>query len=255
MPSSKRRPLLVLSLYVLLSLAATWPLARQLGSAIPGDSFDGWQNVWNLWWMRESWLVRHASPYFAPILHYPTGADLRFQTMAPFNGLVTLPIQLVFGLLPAYNTAVLFSFVIGGFGAYLLALYALRGLRDKQGNIRNPHSAIAQFRIHHSAFIVPHFLLSLHRRPDLRLLPLPLRPPAGPPPAHRPAVDPILRSVFAARARPLHSPPPSAFRLSTQRSTLCHSLTASKPASSSSWSDCAIGIMSCIVCSSPAWRC
>ena len=127
MHSSKRRPLLVISLYVLLSVAATWPLAQQLGSVIPGDSFDGWQNVWNLWWMRESWLVRHASPYYAPVLHFPTGADLRFQTMAPFNGLITLPIQLVFGLLPAYNAAVLFSFVIGGFGAYLLALYALRG--------------------------------------------------------------------------------------------------------------------------------
>ena len=59
--------------------------------------------------MRESWLVRHASPYFAPILHYPTGADLRFQTMAPLNGLVTLPIQLVFGLLPAYNTCLLYT--------------------------------------------------------------------------------------------------------------------------------------------------
>ena len=93
MPPSKRRQLLVLGLYILISLVATWPLARQLGSAIPGDSFDGWQNVWNLWWMRESWLVHHASPYVAPILHYPTGADLRFQTMAPFNGLVTLPIQ------------------------------------------------------------------------------------------------------------------------------------------------------------------
>ena len=54
--------------YALLALMMTWPLARQLGSAIPGDSFDGWQNLWNLWWMREAWLVRHISPYATDML-------------------------------------------------------------------------------------------------------------------------------------------------------------------------------------------
>jgi hypothetical protein len=116
----------VLGLYALLALAMTWPLAQQLGSAIPGDSFDGWQNVWNLWWMREAWLVEHGSAYFTSLLHAPTGVDMRFQTMAPFNGLATLPVQLTLGLLPTYNAAVLLSFVLGGYGAYLLALYALR---------------------------------------------------------------------------------------------------------------------------------
>ena len=229
MPASKRRHLLVLSLYLVLSLAATWPLVRQLGSAIPGDSFDGWQNVWNLWWMRKSWLVRHVSPYFAPILHHPTGADLRFQTMAPFNGLVTLPIQLVFGLLPAYNKAVLSSFVIGGFGAYLLARYALRGIYERASKPSAiSHSAFPHFRIHHSSFIVFSILLRLHRRPGLCLLPLPLRPPAGPPATHRPAVDPFLRPVLAARA---DRSTPSALRLphsalSTQHSALLDGLKA-----------------------------
>ncbi|MEZ4769114.1 MAG: hypothetical protein R2844_11910 [Caldilineales bacterium] len=104
----------------------TWPLARQRGSAIPGDGFDGWQNLWNLWWMREAWLVRHISPYFTDILFAPTGADLRFQTMAPFNGFMFMNVQTAFGLIPAFNGAVLFSFVVGGYGAFLLAVYALR---------------------------------------------------------------------------------------------------------------------------------
>ncbi len=108
--------------YGLLALALTWPLARQLGSAIPGDSFDGWQNLWNLWWMREAWLVRHISPYFTDMLFAPTGADLRFQTMAPFNGFLFMNVQTTVGLIPAYNAAVLFSFVAGGYGAFLLAL-------------------------------------------------------------------------------------------------------------------------------------
>jgi hypothetical protein len=148
----------VLAAYVLLALAMTWPLARVLGTAIPGDSFDGWQNVWNLWWMREAWLVQHSSAYFTPLLHAPTGADLRFQTMAPFNGLATLPIQLTAGLLPAYNAAVLLSFVLGGYGAYLLALYALRewGRQgDKETRKQGKDIGYASFSIHRSSFIVP----------------------------------------------------------------------------------------------------
>jgi hypothetical protein len=149
----KRHHLFALTAYAVLALILTWPLVRQFGSAIPGDSFDGWQNVWNLWWMRESWLVRHASPYFTPILHYPTGVDLRFQTMAPFNGLVTLPIQLTAGLLSAYNSAVLLSFVAGGFGAYLLATYALRTLALAPSAPGKHSPAPSSLLIQPSAFI------------------------------------------------------------------------------------------------------
>jgi hypothetical protein len=126
----------------------TWPLVRQMGSAIPGDSFDGWQNYWNLWWMREAWLVEHQSPYVTSLLHYPTGVDLRFQTMAPFNGLVFLNVQLAGNLFWAYNAAVLFSFVIGGYGAYLLALYALRGLHARLSLLLD-----RRFIIHGAAFV------------------------------------------------------------------------------------------------------
>jgi hypothetical protein len=139
-----------LGLYGLLALAMTWPLAQQLGTAIPGDGFDGWQNVWNLWWMREAWLVQHNSAYVTSLLHAPTGVDLRFQTMAPFNGLATLPIQLTAGVLPAYNAAVLLSFALGGYGAYLLALYALRE-RGRQGD------KVARWQgdiVHRSSFVV-----------------------------------------------------------------------------------------------------
>lgn len=77
--------------------------------------------------MREAWLVRHISPYFSDMLFAPTGADLRFQTMAPFSGFLFMNVQTTVGLIPAYNAAVLFSFVVGGYGTYLLTLYALRG--------------------------------------------------------------------------------------------------------------------------------
>jgi len=82
-----RHHLLALLGYLVLTLAMTYPLARSLGQAIPGDGFDGWQNFWNLWWIKRSLLVLRTSPYFTYQVYYPTGAPLYFQTLNIFNGL------------------------------------------------------------------------------------------------------------------------------------------------------------------------
>ena len=107
--------------YGLLTLVMTYPLVQRFTSAIPGDGFDGWQNTWNLWWVRQALLVEHAHPWFTDMLYAPAGVSLLFHTLNLFNGLTTLPIQLAWGLFPAYNSAVLFSFAMSGLGAYLLA--------------------------------------------------------------------------------------------------------------------------------------
>lgn len=117
--------------YLLLTLALTYPLALHFTRAIPGDGFDGWQNYWNLWWMKTALLEQHTSPFFTDLLYYPTGVGLLFHTLNPFNGLLTLPIQLAFGLFAAYNSVVLFSFAVGGVGAYLLARQVLGAGRSR----------------------------------------------------------------------------------------------------------------------------
>ncbi len=116
---------LVLAGYLLLTLAMTWPLARYFARAIPGDGFDGWQNFWNLWWVKQAMLVEHTHPWFTDLLYYPTGVGLLFHTLNAFNGFTFLPVQLAWGLFPAYNAVVLFSFALGGLGSYLLARYVL----------------------------------------------------------------------------------------------------------------------------------
>lgn len=121
----KKQSLLVITAYLLLTVALTWPAARYLTSAIPGDGFDGWQNYWNLWWVKQALLVERTSPFFTDYLDAPSGVSLLFHTLNIFNGLWTLPVQLNFGLAVAYNAVVLVSFALAGFGAYLLALYSL----------------------------------------------------------------------------------------------------------------------------------
>ena len=116
-----RADTLALAGFLLLTLGLTCPLALHFAQAIPGDGFDGWQNCWNLWWVRLALLEKHTHPFFTDLLFYPTGVSLLFHTLNPFNGLLALPVQVAWGLLPAYNVVVLFSFVAGGYGAYLLA--------------------------------------------------------------------------------------------------------------------------------------
>ena len=124
----------VLLLYLLLTVLMTWPLAQNMTTAIPGDSFDGWQNYWNLWWLKTALVDQLHNPYITNALFYPTGVNLYFHTLNPFNGLFTLPIQLIGGLLPAYNTVVFFSWAIGGYGVYLLTAWLIRDQKaDSRG--------------------------------------------------------------------------------------------------------------------------
>jgi hypothetical protein len=118
---------LVLLAYTLLTGLMTWPLGTNLTSAIPGDSFDGWQNYWNLWWIKTALVDSLRSPFVTDLLYYPTGVNLYFHTLNPFNGLLTLPVQLSAGLIPAYHAVVFFSWVMGGYGVYLLTGWILAG--------------------------------------------------------------------------------------------------------------------------------
>lgn len=111
--------------YLALTAGMTYPLVLKFSSAIPGDSFDGWQNYWNLWWVKTALVDRIAWPWFTDLLYHPTGVGLLFHTLNAFNGVSFLPVQLAFGLLPEYNAVVLFSFTAGGLGGYLLARQVL----------------------------------------------------------------------------------------------------------------------------------
>lgn len=119
--------------YFLLTVLMTWPAILHPSGAIPGDGFDGWQNYWNLWWVKRALLILQTNPYFTDYLYAPTGVSLLFHTLNIFNSLWTLPIQLNFGPAIAYNSVVFFSFTLAGYGGYLLSLYALSRLKPRGG--------------------------------------------------------------------------------------------------------------------------
>ena len=177
-----RSHLYVIAGYALLALVLTYPLAFHYATAIPGDGFDGLQNYWNLWWVRRALLDLNISPFFTRELYYPNGASLYFHTLNIFNGLVSLPVQLVTGLAAAYNTTVLFTFVASGYGTFLLARRMLGrlGRSDDRSNLIAFAGgfvfAFAPFRFAHllghmqvlSTEWIPFFVLSFLQLPERR---------------------------------------------------------------------------------------
>lgn len=118
-----RTHLLVLLGYSLLTVVLTYPVAFRLFSEVPGGG-DAWQNLWNLWWVKQALLVLQTNPYHTDLLYYPNGVNLYFHTLVLTAGLIGIPLQLLgFNLIATYNIVLLMTFVLGGYSMYLLCVY------------------------------------------------------------------------------------------------------------------------------------
>jgi len=123
----------VLAVYVLLALILTYPLILQIGTHVPGDGRDDPALVWNLWWVRYALTDLHTNPLTCSYMFYPLGVNLTFYTLTILNGMLSIPVQMAANLVAASNINLLASFVIAGFGMYLLALdVAARGRRGSR---------------------------------------------------------------------------------------------------------------------------
>ncbi|MBN2188900.1 MAG: hypothetical protein JW699_05560 [Chitinispirillaceae bacterium] len=94
--------------------------ARHFSSRFFADTFDGLQNVWNLWWVNHAVSRLCQSPWFTDYLHFPDGISLVGQTLNPFNGFIGIALQRFLSLAQTYNTILVFSFVMGGMTAFWL---------------------------------------------------------------------------------------------------------------------------------------
>jgi len=74
-----------LALFAALTAAWTWPLARHLTDAIPGDPGDNFLFLWNLWWMRHVLATPGLEYFRTTYLFFPFGTNLvnASQTMLP----------------------------------------------------------------------------------------------------------------------------------------------------------------------------
>jgi hypothetical protein len=113
--------------YTLVALLLLGPVVGAFATAIPGGPVahtDGWQNVWNLWWVQQA-LTKGQNPFETPLLFYPQGASLYLQTLGITNGLLVLPVTLIWGPVAGYNTALLLALTLTGLAGYALALHVI----------------------------------------------------------------------------------------------------------------------------------
>lgn len=121
------RPGIVATLYTLVTLAMTWPLARGLARDLPGDLGDPAFVTGIMAWGARQWLALLSgdlgavarfwdAPFFAP---EPTATA--YSDHFALHALVTLPVTAVTGnSILSYNLCFLATFVVGALGAYLL---------------------------------------------------------------------------------------------------------------------------------------
>lgn len=111
--------------YAACYLLLTFPLILSYSSAFWCNSNDGYQMVWNLWWVRHALLDLHQLPWYTPILKYPDGVTLLLHSLAPFDGLLAIPISWL-GQVRTYNTIIIFTFASSGLTAFWLAYQQTR---------------------------------------------------------------------------------------------------------------------------------
>lgn len=122
MASNHRVLPLVFLGYLTLSILFTNPILMQAGSHVPG-SYDVWTNLWNIWWFKKAVFELKTNPYYTNFVFHPTGTTLAFHTLQPVNSLPAVLLMEAFSLsIPqAYNLLVFLSFVLAGYGTFLLA--------------------------------------------------------------------------------------------------------------------------------------
>jgi hypothetical protein len=109
------------SIFGLLLLA---PVLAQWRTAIPGGAVaqvDGWQNVWNFWWLNYA-VQTGKNPFVTQMIFYPDGVGLHLQPIGITNLVLAWPVTALWGPVAGYNFAIWLGVVLSAVGAYALAL-------------------------------------------------------------------------------------------------------------------------------------
>jgi hypothetical protein len=126
-PASPQKSVVVLLVafvgYTLLSFAWTYPLIVNFSTKMIGYGGDRYIYIWNMWWMKKALVELHTNPLFTDYIFYPKGISLTFHDFSIFNSFVSIPLQGIFTLEEIYNILFLLTFILGGFGCFLLVRY------------------------------------------------------------------------------------------------------------------------------------
>ena len=107
--------------YLVCFYLLTFPQLHQFSTRYFTDEGDGLGNIWNLWWTNKAITELHQSPWHTTFLYYPYGTSLLSHTLNPFNGMLAIILLRLMSQVQAHNVIVIFTFVVGGVTAFVLA--------------------------------------------------------------------------------------------------------------------------------------
>ena len=119
--------IIVFCIYVLLTIVLTYPWIAKFTTHKLGDDIDGSMLVWNIWWVEKALTSARDSLLFSDYIFYPIGTSLTFHTLTLLNGIIAFPFLLITNnILLIFNILTFFTFVLSGFGTYLLVDYLVK---------------------------------------------------------------------------------------------------------------------------------
>jgi hypothetical protein len=103
-----------------LALAALWPGLFTGHDTIVGNTGDPSLFAWSLAWAPFA-LSHHLNPLVTDYIHYPSGANLMWNTSILFPALVLTPVTNLFGPIVSYNVLTVLGMWLSGWCAFLAA--------------------------------------------------------------------------------------------------------------------------------------
>ena len=115
---------LIIGSYTLLTAILTYPVIKNMTGAIMGTG-DAWQVLYILWYTKQALLGGNPgiTMAYTNYIFYPEGVPMIFSSFSLFDQLIGVPLQMLFGLAATYNILWLLSFILAGYGAFLLVRY------------------------------------------------------------------------------------------------------------------------------------
>jgi hypothetical protein len=108
-----------LSLFFLLSIAWTWPLATRLSTRLAHDSGDPVLNAWILWWNTRA--LPFTTDWWNPEIFYPAAGALALSEHLFGLAILTAPMHAAgLNAAAAYNGALILTSCLSGYFAFLL---------------------------------------------------------------------------------------------------------------------------------------
>lgn len=123
--------LVLLACYLAAGIAVTWPRVTYLTEGRLPATRDGGTYVWDFWWVAHQ--VEHlGNPWYTHAIAAPVGAQLGYHALMPLEGVLMLPVTVLFGPSASYN---LLSVLMPGLLCYALYRVARLWLSSQLGAI------------------------------------------------------------------------------------------------------------------------